>query len=139
MHHILAFVGMMVVAIGMDYCWIGLLMKGFYTKVFAGFGRLSAQGNFEPVLWAAGLVYILIPLVLLVFVIQPFRDSGLIAVALRGGLLGFCIYGIYDFTNLATIRDWTTQISVIDMAWGTVLCAVVAVVGRSLISFGSPS
>lgn len=137
MQHILTFVGMMVAAIFLDYLWIGLLMKGFYTKAFAGFGRLSAQGNFEPILWSAGLVYLLIPLALLVFVILPFRESGLLSVALRGALLGFCTYGIYDFTNLATIRDWTLQTSIVDICWGTILCAVVSAVGGSLFTLGA--
>ena len=49
-----------------------------------------------------------------------------VAVTLNLGLLA---YATYDLTNLATIRDWPWQISVIDMAWGTTLNSIVAVAG----------
>jgi uncharacterized membrane protein len=33
-------------------------------------------------------------------------------------LLGFIIYGVYDFTNYATLSNWTLQFSLVDMCWG---------------------
>ncbi len=36
-------------------------------------------------------------------------------------LLGFCIYGIYDFTNLATIKKWPIFLVMIDVTWGAFL------------------
>ena len=44
----------------------------------------------------------------------------------NGALFGFFTYATYDLTNQATLKDWTTQLTVIDMAWGTVLGAFAA-------------
>jgi uncharacterized membrane protein len=36
-------------------------------------------------------------------------------------LLGFLTYGIYDFTNLATLKNWRLEIALIDTIWGGLL------------------
>jgi len=36
-------------------------------------------------------------------------------------LLGFIIYGVYDFTNYATLSNWTLKFSMVDMCWGGLL------------------
>jgi uncharacterized membrane protein len=42
-----------------------------------------------------------------------------------GALFGLVVYGVYNFTNLATISKFGVKESVIDTAWGTILCALV--------------
>ena len=32
-------------------------------------------------------------------------------------------YGAYDLTNLATLREWSLKLSVINIAWGTLASA----------------
>lgn len=42
--------------------------------------------------------------------------------ALVGGvLLGLMAYGTYEFTNYATLRDWSMEQVILDTAWGGVL------------------
>jgi uncharacterized membrane protein len=36
----------------------------------------------------------------------------------KAALLGFAIYGTYEFTNLATITGWDNKILIIDIIWG---------------------
>ena len=36
-------------------------------------------------------------------------------------LLGFVIYGVYEFTNKSIIKDWTYFTAVLDVIWGTIL------------------
>lgn len=43
-----------------------------------------------------------------------------------GALFGFFTYATYDLTNLATLRNWPVTVVVVDIAWGTVLCTLVA-------------
>ena len=62
-------------------------------------------------------------------VVPGLRESAVIGALWRGALFGFLAYATYDLTNLATIRDWRWQVSVVDMAWGTILTAAVSVVG----------
>ena len=45
-----------------------------------------------------------------------------------GALFGFFTYATYDLSNYATLRNWTVQVTAIDMAWGTVLGAIAALV-----------
>lgn len=47
--------------------------------------------------------------------------------ALIGGfVLGILTYGTYEFTNYATLRDWTREQVVFDTLWGGALTAIVA-------------
>lgn len=36
-------------------------------------------------------------------------------------LLGFITYGVYDFTNLATLKNWNLEIALVDTLWGGIL------------------
>ena len=46
-------------------------------------------------------------------------------------LFGFFAYATYDLTNLATLRDWPLRLSLIDLAWGTVVSTAAAAGGKS--------
>ena len=34
-----------------------------------------------------------------------------------GALLGVVTYGMYDLTNLSTLRGWSLKLTFIDIAW----------------------
>ncbi|WP_050523619.1 DUF2177 family protein [Pseudorhodobacter wandonensis] len=56
------------------------------------------------------------------FVSVPALRAGDPVAALVGGvLLGLMAYGTYEFTNYATLRDWSIQQVVIDTTWGGLL------------------
>lgn len=56
------------------------------------------------------------------FVSVPALRSGDPLAALIGGaLLGLLCYGTYEFTNYATLRDWSAQQVLVDTVWGGVL------------------
>ena len=48
-----------------------------------------------------------------------------------GAMFGFFAYSTYDLSNYATLRNWTLQLTLIDIAWGTVLGALAAAAGIS--------
>jgi uncharacterized membrane protein len=48
--------------------------------------------------------------------------------AISGAILGLLMYAFYDFTNLATLKDWSLGLSIVDTLWGGVLMSVVSVV-----------
>jgi uncharacterized membrane protein len=54
------------------------------------------------------------------------------AVVARGALFGVVAYGTYDLTNQATLRAWPVWLTVLDMAWGTVLTAIVAALAHAI-------
>ena len=45
-----------------------------------------------------------------------------------GALFGFFTYVTYDFTNFATLRNWTFGVTLMDIAWGCVLGALTAAI-----------
>jgi uncharacterized membrane protein len=66
----------------------------------------------------------------LVFAIIPALNKESWQTALVfGALYGLLTYATYDLTNLATLREWPIIVTVVDLVWGTVLTATVAVLG----------
>ncbi|MCB1330719.1 MAG: DUF2177 family protein [Maritimibacter sp.] len=64
------------------------------------------------------------------FVSVPALNHGNPLTALIGGvLLGLLAYGTYEFTNYATLRDWSVNQVVVDTLWGGLLTGVSAWVG----------
>jgi len=70
---------------------------------------------------------------ILALAIWPTRDKPLRATALTGAMLGGLCYATYDLTNQATLKVWATQITLIDITWGTFLTAVGATAGGLVI------
>lgn len=103
-----------------DMVWLGVVASSFYK---ARLGHLMGDIN-----WIAAVSFYLIFLVgLTYFAIYPAATKSSIQTALLlGALFGFFTYATYDLTNLATLRDWSLSVSLVDMAWGTVLGAGVA-------------
>ena len=104
-----------------DIVWLGVIARGFYRRQL-GF-ILSPDVN-----WVAAVTFYLIYIAgIIFFAVRPALASGRLSeAALIGGLFGFFTYATYDLTNMATIKDWPLKIVVVDILWGTCLCALVA-------------
>jgi uncharacterized membrane protein len=111
----------------LDGLWLGLLMKNFYRERLAPIVRL-ADGGIAPNWPAALVVYVLLGLGIALFVMP--RASTLASAAGYGALLGLVVYGVYDFTNYSTLRQWPFVLTLADTAWGTLACAAASVVVR---------
>jgi len=110
-----------------DMIWLGLVAKSFYQSRLAGL--LRADVNWP----AAFLFYFLYIAGILVFAVAPNTDKGLLGrCAMYGALFGFFTYATYDLTNLATLKGWPLSVVIVDIAWGTFLCAAVASVSHLL-------
>ena len=123
----------MVSLVALDACWLGFLMNGFYKRQLGPLARMSG-GDFAPIWPAAAMVYVCLAAGVTVLVLSRAR-SPLEALAL-GAVLGLVTYGVYDFTNYATLRDWPLPLVFVDVAWGGVLCGatawITATVARAL-------
>ena len=73
-------------------------------------------------------VYALLGTGIALFVIP--RASTLSSAAAFGALLGLVVYGVYDFTNYSTLRQWPFVLTLADTAWGALASAVAAVAVR---------
>lgn len=47
--------------------------------------------------------------------------------ATYGALVGFVIYGVYNGTNYAILKDWDLSISIIDTLWGIFVCSMASI------------
>ena len=104
-----------------DMVWLGYVARDFYAKNLQHL--LSPQVN-----WPAALIFYGIYIAgILFFAVRPGIEAASLGRAcLCGALFGFFTYATYDLTNLATLRDWPVKVVVVDIAWGVVLCTLVA-------------
>ena len=111
----------LLVFLGIDAVWLGLLAKKFYEKELSGFGRTL---NWFPAI----VSYFLIVLGLVVFVFPKVKTLDGIWVFLWGAVYGLIVYGVYDLVNLSTLVNWTLKMTVVDMLWGAFVCGVVTLI-----------
>jgi uncharacterized membrane protein len=115
-----------------DMVWLGIVAKTFYRKHL---GYLMAP----KIVWSAAILFYLLFIAgLLVFAVRPALAAGAPSRALLlGAFLGLVSYATYDLTNLATFKDWPVVVTVVDLAWGTILGGAVswlsALAGRGLL------
>ena len=115
--------------LAVDAIWLGIIARGFYRDQL---GHLMLE---SPRLGLAMVFYLFYAAAITVLVVMPAVRSGVWwHAAVYGGILGLAAYGTYDITNTATLRDWPALVSVVDMAWGTVLTAGVAYVAWAIAS-----
>jgi uncharacterized membrane protein len=111
----------LVIFFAIDLVWLGVVAKNFYRQHIGHL--LSAD-----VTWPAALLFYAIYIGgIVLFAIKPAFETGGAARALAyGAAFGFVAYATYDLTNQATMRDWPVLVTVVDLAWGTVLTGTVA-------------
>ncbi|MBU0946886.1 MAG: DUF2177 family protein [Proteobacteria bacterium] len=115
-----------------DYLWLGRIMSSFYLRELGSMARIS-HDNFDPVIWAAVIVYLLIPLGIVIFVLPGIADQGYILPSLgKGALYGLILYGVYDMTNHSLLQNWSLKMSIVDMAWGGFINGVGTLAGKYL-------
>lgn len=113
--------------LGLDMVWLGLVARKFYSK-HLGF-LMRPDVNWIPAL----IFYLIFAVGLVVFVLEPaLTEKSVFAALGRGALFGFISYAAYDLTNQATVQNWPFVVTVVDLAWGLMLSAVVSVVVYSL-------
>jgi uncharacterized membrane protein len=121
---IAAYFATLVSFVGLDMVWLGLMVDRIYRPAI---GDALAPGVNLP---AALAFYLLFPVGLTIFAILPALKAHAISdAALYGSLFGFFAYATYDLSNQATLRAWSTQLSLIDMGWGFVLSGLAASFG----------
>lgn len=124
------FVITFVVFMVIDLIWLGFIAKNLYKKYL---GHLMKKN----VNWTAAIIFYCIFIVgLLFFVIDPALQRESIGYAiLAGGGFGLITYGTYDLTNLATLKEWPINVTVIDLIWGTVLSGATAGTSFGIINY----
>jgi len=113
----------LLIAMGIaDAVWLVTMTDRFYRPALPGLLR-------ETPAWAPALgFYLLYAVGVMVLIVSPAieREYGLAQVAATGALLGLVAYGTYDLTNQATLRGWSSRVTIVDMLWGSGLTAGVS-------------
>lgn len=107
----------LLIVLAIDFTWILVIAKSFYNQQLSGFARPEVV----PI-WSALIAWALIPLGIVLFVNQVSKNKK--QSLLYGALFGFILYGVYDFTNYATLANFTLTMLVVDILWGTFLCSI---------------
>ena len=111
-----------IVVLVLDMIYINCV-KTLFNKLIKGI-----QGSeLKLDLTATFLDYILIIFSMYYFIIQK---NASIEEAM---ILGLCIYGIYELTNMAVLKRWTWEIVMIDSVWGAVLYGTSTFLYRQII------
>ena len=107
-----------------DFIWLSTMASRLYRPAI---GDLLAD-NFRL---APAVVFYLISAAGLTFLaVRPAFQTGEWTTALLyGAVVGFMAYATYDLTNQATLKSWSTTLTVADLLWGTFVSAAAATIG----------
>lgn len=113
----------------LDFIWLGYIMKDFNLRHLSEIGRIE-NGQFQVNYAAALVVYILMALAITFFVREKTIDSSYLYAFGIGALLGLIVYGVYDFTNLAILKNYPLPFVAADVLWGTFIFGAVTVIAK---------
>jgi|APCry1669189768_1035252.scaffolds.fasta_scaffold02952_5 uncharacterized membrane protein len=117
-----AIVGSAVTVGILDAAWL-TLRYDYHNDLFYKIQKTDLTPRIVP----AVLIYILIPVAVYLYAVRQaytLKDA-----ALRGAVVGFILYAFYDLTNYATLINYTLEMTLTDIAWGTTVCTAGAAAG----------
>lgn len=109
----------------LDYLWLSKIAKEFYLGNLRDHVTVE-NGSLVPYFPAIPLVYIVAIIGIWLFVLP--KATHLSGALLWGALFGFLMYAFYDFTNLATLKDYPWTLTIADILWGTIVMAVISLI-----------
>ncbi|MEP7298805.1 MAG: DUF2177 family protein [Burkholderiales bacterium] len=102
----------LVVMGALDTLWLGWLALDFYRRELGPLMTDSVR------IVPAALYYLLYPIAIVALALTP-RPATLRSAALRSAVLGAAAFGVYDLTNLSTLRGYSISMTIVDILWGT--------------------
>ena len=121
MAYIFSYIAALVLFFFADMVWLGAMSSRLYKPTLGDI--LLTNVSMMPAI----AFYLIYPIGLVIFAINPALKSGNITTAmLLGAMFGLFTYGTYDLTNQATLRNWSTVLTLADIGWGCALGGVTA-------------
>jgi uncharacterized membrane protein len=121
MSYVIAYVVALIVFGAIDAVWLSTMGPLLYRPAL---GDILA-----PALRIAPAIafYLMYPIGVVVFAVLPaLRAQAPLTVAALALLFGALAYATYDLTNYATLRNWTLQITVLDIGYGALASSIAA-------------
>jgi uncharacterized membrane protein len=121
--YVLAYAILTSIFVVLDGAWLSIMGPALYKPALGDI--LADKVRLVPAI----VFYLLYPIGIEIFVSVPAlrSDSGGHA-TIYGAMFGLFAYATYDLTNAATLRQWTTQITLADIAWGAVATGLAATI-----------
>jgi uncharacterized membrane protein len=113
--------------LALDGVWLTLAVPRLYQPRI---GELLAA---KPSLAPAVVFYLMYVTAIVVLAIQPaLREGGWRRLLIHAVVFGLVAYATYDLTNQATLKTWSTTITLVDMAWGSLVTTAAASAGYAV-------
>ncbi len=128
--YLLAYVVTLFAMVGIDFLWLSRMGDAIYRPIMGDMalaGFRIGPGVLFYLIYVFGVVYFA--------VVPALAGGGASTAALRGAIFGLCAYATYDLTNQATLKNWSTSLSAIDIGWGTVLTAASATIAYFVVTW----
>lgn len=117
-------VGYLTILVG-DAIWLGHVMKNFTIREFWNLVVVK-DGSIDLKLGVGLLAWAVIVLLVLVFVTKSGYANSWTTALFWGAVMGFLSYAMYDLTNLTFLKNYSLTFTLVDIAWGTFLLALVS-------------
>ena len=101
-----------------DLVYLSMIGKSSFEKTVSAIQGSKLVVNVPPAIFT----YILMVIVLNYFIISASKP------AFDAFILGFCVYGIFDFTNLSIFKNYTLKTAIMDTLWGAILFYVTTLI-----------
>jgi uncharacterized membrane protein len=123
--YVVAYLTTLIVFVAIDFIWLSSMADRLYRPLL---GDMLASGfRLAPAI----AFYLIYALGLTALAVRPGLLAGSPQMAVVcGAMLGFTAYATYDLTNQATLRNWSTILTIADLLWGTALSGVAAGIGQ---------
>jgi uncharacterized membrane protein len=121
MSYAIAYVAVLIVFGAIDAAWLSTMGPALYRPAL---GDILAPGlRIAPAI----AFYLMYPIGVVVFAVLPaLRAQTPLTAATLALLFGALAYATYDLTNYATLRNWTLQITVLDIGYGALASSIAA-------------
>jgi uncharacterized membrane protein len=94
-----------------DSVYLYFIGKPVFDKTVAAIQNSALVVNIAPAIFT----YILMAIILNYFIISVNKSP------FDAFILGFCTYGIFDFTNMAIFKKYNLRTAITDTLWGAIL------------------
>ena len=123
MVYLVGYIGALISFGVVDAMWLRLMGPLLYRPTLGDI--LLAELRLGPAI----AFYLVFPIGVFVLAVLPALKAGSLSSAVGSGILfGALAYATYDLTNFATLRNWTLQLTVLDIVYGAIVSGFSAAV-----------
>lgn len=128
MTYVTAYIAALITFAIVDAAWLYFAGSNLYKPVLGD--MLAPEVRLGP----ATAFYLLFPLGITIFATDPAIKANSVTPALiYGALFGIFTYATYDLTNFATLKNWSLKVTIIDISYGAILCALSAAAAYAVV------